>query len=328
MRFMQMKTLRSEPEVAETHAMCRQMTVVIPCYNAADWVARTIGSVRAQGEVVGRIIVVDDGSTDTSLDVLHPLAEAGEITLITGPNKGGCHARNVGLAEVDTPYVMFLDADDEIAGDILQGSVGAAQAYRADVVFSAMEIRYPEGRSILHAPVGPPQQSAREVFENWFDGGWIGCCSVVWRTDFVRGIGGWDETLRVGQDGDLVLRALLADARVARNEKGLGIYYRDNPGSVSMSGGVTRSKLEGQIDTIVRLSKAARDKGWGNNLGRNYAALYYLARKSFGAGYTDLGRRALGLLRELGSHGHYGTRAHNAVAGLIGLERKVRWFGS
>ncbi len=95
-----------------------------------------------------------------------------------------------------------------------------------------------------------------------------------------------------------------------------------------MSGGVTRSKLEGQIDTIVRLSKAARDKGWGDNLGRNYAALYYLARKSFSAGYADLGRRALGLLRELGSHGHYGTRAHNAVASLIGLERKVRWFGS
>ncbi len=312
----------------ESGDMTAQVSVVIPCYNAEGWVARTIRSVQAQGAVVAEIIVVDDGSSDGSLDVLRPLEADGTITLISGPNKGGCHARNRGLEAASAPYIMFLDADDEIKGMILAGSVVAAVAGSADIVFSMMEIRYPDGQITWQGPVGPPEQSERDIFANWFDGDWIGCCSVVWRTDFVRRIGGWDETLRVGQDGDLVLRALLADARATRNKEGYGIYYRDNPGSVSMSGGVTRPKLQGQIDTIARLNTAAREKGWGADLGRNYAALYFLARKGFMNGHVDLGRRALGVLRDAGHRGHHGTRAHVVLASLIGLERKVRWFGS
>jgi len=313
--------------MAETE-LSGQVSVVIPCYNAVDWIARTIASVQAQGAVVAQIIVVDDGSTDASLDVLRPLADAGKITLKTGPNKGGCHARNVGLAEVTAPYVMFLDADDEITGEILHGSAVAAQGARADIVFSPMEIRYPDRDPQRRPPVGPPHQTEREVFANWFDGDWVSTCAVVWRTDFVRGIGGWDESLRVGQDGEIVLRALLRDAVVARNTEGCGIYYRGNPGSVSLSGGITRSKLQGQIDLVIRMNKAATEKGWGDMLSRNYAALYFLARKAFRAGFTDLGHRTLSILREAGHHRHHGTRVHVFISSLIGLERKVRWFGS
>lgn len=305
-----------------------QITVVIPCYNAERWIARTLASVQLQGDVVGRIIVVDDGSTDDSLKVLAPFAKAGHITLIEGPNKGGCHARNRGLRDVETTYVMFLDADDALTEGVLQGSVEAAQAAGADVVFSRMEVRYPDGHSEHRGPFGPPLQTERQVFENWFDGDWLGTCCVTWRSEFVRSIGGWDENLHIGQDGDLVMRALLADARAARSEAGKGIYYRDNPGSVSMSGGVTEAKLAGHVDVIARTAQAARDKGWGDNLDRINAALYFLARKAFMEGYPDLGRRTLSMLRVLGDRHHHGTLGHRVLSGLLGLERKVRWFGS
>lgn len=305
-----------------------QISTVIPCYNARGSVARAVASVEAQGDIIDQVIVVDDGSSDGSLDVLYPLAEAGRIVLITGPNKGGCHARNRGLKCVRSPYVMFLDADDVIEGDIFEGAVRAANVAGADIVFSPMEIRMPSGASDLRAPVGPPAQDSRAIFAGWFDGGWIGTCSVVWRSEFVKQIGGWDETLRVGQDGDLVLRALLADAVPARSELGRGIYFRDNPGSVSMSGGVSEAKLKGQIELIGRMNGAARAKGWGDVLERNHAALYFLARKAFMAGYTVLGRAALAQLHNAGHRSHHGTRAHNILAAVIGLERKVRWFGS
>lgn len=309
--------------------MQAQVSVVIPCYNAEDWIARTIASVQAQGDVVGGIIVVDDGSTDSSLDVLRPFEAAGDITLITGPNKGGSHARNCGLAKVSTPYVMFLDSDDEITGDILKGSVLAAVARQADIVFSQMEIRFVDGRpSTFKGPFGPPQESERELFENWFDGNWLNPSAVIWRTAFVREVGAWDETVTVGDDGDLVLRALLGGAVAARNEEGRGIYYRGNEGSVSLSGGVTARKLSLHIEQINDFCTAARQKGWGDNLTRNYAAIYFLGRKAFMAGHADLGRHALDILRDVGHRKHHGTRAHVFLASLIGLERKVRWFGS
>ena len=304
--------------------LAEQVDVVIPCYNAETWIARTIRSVQAQGHVVRRIIVVDDGSTDGSLAVLRPLAQADAITLLTGPNRGGCHARNRGLKQAEAPHVMFLDADDEISGPMLTGSVEAALNSGADVVFSAMEQRYPDGTS-LRKP--PPGQDAREIFETWFDSGWVGTCSVVWRSAFLRKLGGWDETRRVGQDGELVLRALLAGARAARNDKGVGVYHRGVEGSVSMGGGVSRDKLAGLIELISAMTEAARQKGWDDNLGHNHAALYFLARKGFMNGHADLGRRALAVLRAAGHRGHHGSRAHVAMASLIGLERKVRWFG-
>lgn len=308
--------------------MAKQVSVIIPCYNAGPWIARTIRSVQSQGPVVSEIVVVDDGSTDDSLDVLRPLADAGEIVLITGPNKGGCHARNRGLEQAHGTYVAFIDADDLYEGPLLKGSVEVADQAIADLVFSRMEIRHLDGKpSEFKGPFGRPDQNEREVFANWFDGDWVNPSAVLWRTAFLREIGGWDESLHVGQDGEVVLRALLRDAKLVRNSRGTGIYHRGIEGSVSMTGGITHKKLAGHIDIISGMCEAARRKGWGSNLERNYAALYFLARKGFMAGHVDLGRRALSILHAAGHRRHHGTKAHVAMASLIGLERKVRWFG-
>lgn len=309
--------------------MNAQIDVVIPCYNAEQWIVRTIKSVEAQGDVVAEIIVVDDGSTDGSLDVLRPLKDAGRITLITGPNKGGCHARNRGLEVATAPYVAFQDADDLYEGNILVGSVAAARTSGADLVFSRMEIRFLDGSpSDFQGPFGPPEETERQTFANWFDGNWVNPSAVLWRTAYLREIGGWDESLRVGQDGEVILRALLQGARLIRNDEGRGIYHRGIEGSVSMTGSVTKAKLAGHFKVMTDICKAARAKGWGDDLGRTYTALDFLARKAFMAGYVDLGRDVLAYLRAAGHRRHHGTRAHVALTSLIGLERKVRWFGS
>jgi glycosyltransferase involved in cell wall biosynthesis len=317
------------PAPAVEDGIAAQVGVVIPCYNAEAWVARAIASARAQGDVVAQIVVVEDGSSDGSQEVLRPYAERGEVTLLTGPNKGGCHARNRGQDAVTAPYVAFLDADDLYEGPVLAGAVAAARATEADLVLSEMEIRFLDGRpSVFQGPFGPPQQSERDVFANWFDGNWVNPSAVLWRSAFLHEIGGWDESLRVGQDGEVVLRALLQGARLTCNGDGRGIYHRGIEGSVSITGSVTEAKLAGLVDVITGMCEAARRKGWGDDLGRNYAALYFLARKAFMAGYTDLGRNTLKSLRAVGHRRHHGTRGHVALAGLIGLERKVRWFGS
>jgi len=86
------------------------VSVVIPCYNAERWVGRAIESVLAQEGVTVEVIVIDDGSTDGSVDVLRRYED--RIHWETDPNRGACAARNRGLALARADYVMFLDADD------------------------------------------------------------------------------------------------------------------------------------------------------------------------------------------------------------------------
>lgn len=92
------------------------VSVVIPCYRCAGTIGRAVGSVAAQTRRPAEVIVVDDGSGDRTLDVLHALAAAhpaGWIKVLVQPrNRGAADARNAGWAVATQPYLAFLDADD------------------------------------------------------------------------------------------------------------------------------------------------------------------------------------------------------------------------
>src|ERR1700738_2604870 len=93
------------------------LAVVIPCWNAERWVARTIQSVLNQNYRKLELIVIDDGSTDGSVEIIRSFGD--KILWATGANSGACAARNRGLAAVRSEYVLFLDADDHMEGDFL-----------------------------------------------------------------------------------------------------------------------------------------------------------------------------------------------------------------
>jgi len=86
------------------------VSVIIPVYNAAPWLAETIESVLGQSQPPCQVIVVDDGSTDHSAAIArHYLPQ---IQLVQQPNAGCAHARNCGVALATGDYLAFLDADD------------------------------------------------------------------------------------------------------------------------------------------------------------------------------------------------------------------------
>ncbi|MCZ2341844.1 MAG: glycosyltransferase family 2 protein [Bacteroidales bacterium] len=88
----------------------KQVSVVIPCYNGAEYLAETIRSVLAQTVAVHEIIVVDDGSTDTSADLAESFGHP--VRVIRQTNQGESVARNRGIEEAISPWVAFVDADD------------------------------------------------------------------------------------------------------------------------------------------------------------------------------------------------------------------------
>ncbi len=107
----------------------QDVTIVIPVYNRAKVVERTLQSVEAQTFRPLRIILVDNGSTDGSLDILRRWKSEAEtptfrIDIIEEPEKGAAAARNTGLAAVESEWTMFFDCDN---------------AMRPDHVASAME---------------------------------------------------------------------------------------------------------------------------------------------------------------------------------------------
>lgn len=89
------------------------VSVVIPAYNAERFLERTLRSAAAQTHPTLEIIVVDDGSTDTTRDIAVKAAEADErIKVISVANGGVARARNTGIEHARGDYVAFLDADD------------------------------------------------------------------------------------------------------------------------------------------------------------------------------------------------------------------------
>lgn len=93
-----------------TDAVPADVSVIIPVYNAAPWLAETLESVLGQSAPPRQIIVVDDGSTDDSAAIARRYLP--RIVLVQQPNAGCAHARNRGVALATSEYLAFLDADD------------------------------------------------------------------------------------------------------------------------------------------------------------------------------------------------------------------------
>ncbi len=109
--------------------------IVIPVYNAEDYLRETLESVFAQTYEAFHVIAVDDGSEDASPEILEEFASRypGKIDVVTQNNQGGSAARNQGLSRVRADYVTFFDADDVMEPDMLEVLVSAMQETGADL---------------------------------------------------------------------------------------------------------------------------------------------------------------------------------------------------
>ena len=113
------------------------VSVIIPTYNRARHIGRSLRSVLATMSPGDEVIVVDDGSTDNTRQALEPYRD--QIRYVLGPHRGVGAARNRGIAEARNPLVAFNDSDDEWFADKLALQRGFMQA-RPDVLFCFSDI--------------------------------------------------------------------------------------------------------------------------------------------------------------------------------------------
>lgn len=123
-----------------------QLSIIIPAYNCESSVERCIKSVLLQKiKYTYEIIVINDGSTDNTQDVLNKFENIENIHIIEQKNKGFSGARNTGIDFATGRYLMFLDSDDEMLPNSINALLDRAYEYDADIVEGGFRYIYPNG---------------------------------------------------------------------------------------------------------------------------------------------------------------------------------------
>lgn len=226
------------------------VTVIIPAWNAAAYIAETLASVLAQTTPPGAVIVVDDGSTDGTADAAQQ--QAPQVQVRTIPNAGVGAARNIGWRMAHTPWVAFVDADDLWAPDKLERQLTAAG--EAALVYAA---RHHIG-DVRGARLQTEWDTLYEgdIFEALLQGNCITISSALVRRDTLEVVGGFSEDRALGPcaDWDLWLR-IAHDHPVAAVREALVAYREHDSGMSRSADAMNRARLA-VLDRALRLPRA------------------------------------------------------------------------
>ena len=172
------------------------ISVVIPLYNKVHFIKATIESVLAQTYTDMEIIIVNDGSTDGSVDVVKSFRDS-RIRLIDQSNGGVSKARNHGLREAKGDFIALLDADDTWCPGFLQTMTTLAKQYPQESVFGAAQVNRP----IKTLPEGV---SLVKDFCSFF---YCFCTgSLLIKREVFEEVGYFREGIQIGEDFDVWLR--------------------------------------------------------------------------------------------------------------------------
>jgi glycosyltransferase involved in cell wall biosynthesis len=208
------------------------VSVVMPAYNCAAFVAEAIESALAQDYPNLEILVVNDGSTDDTASVLSRFAD--RIHVIDVPNGGPARARNTGLEQARGDYIAFLDADDVWIPGKLAAQVEHLQSHpEVGVCYTGWHVWLSDEHGGFVRPAWAAQSLQSPAIDaarsGWIYGRLLFDCellttTVMIRASIARETGLFDTALAVGEDYDYWLR--LSQARQITRLDCIGALYR------------------------------------------------------------------------------------------------------
>lgn len=222
------------------------VTVVVPVYNNRDTVVDAIASALRQVPPPAEVLVVDDGSTDGGADAVRDaFQEVPSVRVMVQENAGPSRARNRGIAEASSPYLAFLDADDEWLPDklALQGHVLDSEPTVGLVACDWVRERPREDVARASAP-GTPW--SRLTYRDCLVLNRFQTSTVLMRTALARTLGGFDAAVDGAEDWDLWVRAAQA-AGVVKLNRPL-VVYRDVPTGYSKDVWRVYQTMHGLLD--------------------------------------------------------------------------------
>ena len=186
----------------------KPISIVVPVKNREKLILRALDSVRHQSYRPIRLIVVDNDSSDSTLDVVTEWKRKHEtddfrISVLSENKPGAAAARNRGLREVDTEHLLFFDSDDVMLPDLAMTVMEEFDRHpKLDLIYWRTAVV-----NSLEEVI--PKRFARfDLLRRHIYNGVLSTQAYALRTDLIRSIGGWDESLSVWDDYELGLRIL------------------------------------------------------------------------------------------------------------------------
>ncbi|MFP5042382.1 glycosyltransferase family 2 protein [Parasediminibacterium sp. JCM 36343] len=210
------------------------VSIIMPAYNAEKYIAESIQSAREQTFDDWELIVVDDGSTDTTAKIVKEAAiKDDRIVYIYKENKKLPAARNTCIRNSKGDFIAFLDADDLWMPEKLQKQVSIFEEQKVDIVFTNGFILQEETQALIDYPTKPGFYGPKEMYGLQYFGNYIPVLSVLIKKELIVAIGEQDESLIYGcEDWDYWLRA----ARIGATFYGMPeklFKYRVHEGGMS-----------------------------------------------------------------------------------------------
>jgi len=247
--------------------------VVIPAYNVGKFIARTLDSVLAQTRPADEIIVVDDGSTDETGEVVARYGQ--KIRYIRQENAGASTARNTGIKAAQNEWIAFLDGDDEWLPEKLQLQIELLQRnpqlfWTTGNFYRCLCDEDRRGTDITAARA-TRLMAGQDYLENYFPaymiglGGWTG--TMIIKRDALHKVGLFRPQQKRANDLDMWWRIAHRWPRIGYLPQPLAIYHMGTP--VSISQGFFPTEL--YCDLIARHQHLAAEQGHPD-IFRNFAA--------------------------------------------------------
>lgn len=245
----------------EAHIQRDGMAVVIPVFNRAALVGETLESIERQSRRPDEVILVDNNSTDNTVQVLEEWAEKVNkmglnARVLSEDHPGAAAARQRGLEDVTMKYVMFFDSDDWMPSDHIGRIMeDFASDPALDLICWGVTFHYPDGGT-SNRHIHPSDPLSNHLVQ-----GLLSTLAYAVRTDFIRNAGGWNPELGGWDDLELGVRLLLSGP-VIKVIKQSRVDVRIHKDSMSGSGYAHRlgdwEKTLREIERVACLSSHAR----------------------------------------------------------------------
>lgn len=229
-----------------------RVSVIMPSYNRATLVGETIRNLLAQTLPPHEIIVVDDGSTDNSVEVIREFGRP--VKLVQQANQGPGAARNTGLALAEGDFIQFQDSDDLLSLNKLERQAAQLETSGADLALGPWAHVFIQDREIKLESLVLQQAlpSGKIGLAAWLMRGWSTVFqSLLFRRAFLLKAGRYRTDVRYGEDMEFLFRLAAHSPRTAFAGDTLTLYRVDAPNKLSHDAGRARSQR--QVDWAICL---------------------------------------------------------------------------
>ncbi|MEH8018601.1 glycosyltransferase [Rheinheimera muenzenbergensis] len=253
-------------------------SVVIPAYNRAHCIHRAISSVQKQTEQRFEVIVIDDGSSDGTEQVIAEISkDEPRLRYIKQENGGATKARNTGIKSASGSYIAFLDSDDVFLPHHLEQAMSVLDGSEHTVVYTQVVVDRGNNLEFVKPTRGP--KVGEHISEYLFcSQGFVPTITLVVPTKLANEVL-YDDTIGYGDDMDFAIRLVAA---------GGDLTMLPNPGAIWQDTW-SESRLSSSIDPVKRLSWLKTIKPLLTK-----KAYYAVLGRSVAKGYSQRGQKLTG----------------------------------